>query len=187
MLQRKICLLGAPGVGKRSLLSTCAHTTFSANYVATIGAQISKRTVSVGEQSIEMMVWDIAYYEGFEKVAMNSLRGMSGYLLVADGTRPSTLERAGRIYEQVYSFEQPPPTEPNPSVPYVQFPYRKIPFLLLLSKSDLTDQWRFTDSDIQKLTSKGWPVLKSSAKDNWGVEEAFLTLGQKNIELYGRA
>jgi Ras-related protein Rab-7A len=71
MLHRKICLLGAPGVGKRSLLSTaCAQTAFSGNYVATIGAQIGKRRVSVGEQSVEMMVWDIADYEGFEKVEL---------------------------------------------------------------------------------------------------------------------
>jgi signal recognition particle receptor subunit beta len=109
-----------------------------------------------------------------------------GYLLVADGTRPSTLERAREIYEQLCSFEEPPPSveetagaEPQANKPYVQFPHREVPFILLLNKSDLVEQWRIDKSNLQMLANKGWPVQVVSAKENEGVEEAFLSLGRR--------
>lgn len=179
MIQIKICLLGARGAGKRTILSKFDQTPSAGNYRAAISVQIATKTIQVGEQSIKMVVWDVTDHEDFEQVAIEYLRGMSGYLLIADGTRPATLERARQIYEQIYSLEQAPPSEPNASVPYVQFPFRKIPFVLLLNKSDLIEEWKFKDSDLERLVSKGWPVLKSSAKENSGVEEAFLSIAQK--------
>ena len=70
--------------------------------------QISKKAVAVGDQSVMMAIWDVADLDKFDAMLMNYSRGMSGYLLVADGTRPSTLERAREIYEQLCSFEEPP-------------------------------------------------------------------------------
>src|SRR5271163_1107293 len=115
MQQRKVCLLGPRGVGKRTIMSTCEPSPSSSNYHATIGVEIAKKTVVAGAQSISMLVWDVADHEGFETTEMSYARGMSGYFLVADGTRPPTLERAYQIYENLYSFEQPPPAEPDPS------------------------------------------------------------------------
>jgi GTPase SAR1 family protein len=179
MLQRKVCLLGAQGVGKRTIMSRFESNSFRADYLTTIGVQIAKKEFFVGKQTITMMIWDVADHEGFETTEMSFARGMSGYFLVADGTRPPTLERAYQIYERLYSFEQPPPEVPDPNVPYIQFPFRKIPFVLLLNKSDLAEQWRFEDRFLDVLRGRGWPVLKSSAEENKGVEEAFLSLVQK--------
>src|SRR5271156_6421316 len=176
MQQIKVCLLGAPGVGKRTMMSKFGSSSFPADYLTTIGVQIARKEFFVGKQTITMMIWDVADHEGFETTELSYARGMSGYILVADGTRPPTLERAYQIYENLYSFEQPPPAEPDPSVPYIQFPFRRVPFVLLLNKSDLTDQWRFEDRFLDVLRSRGWPVMKSSAKENKGVEEAFLSL-----------
>jgi GTPase SAR1 family protein len=181
MQQRKVCLLGAPGVGKRTIMSRFEPNPYTADYLTTIGVQIAKRSVVIGTQTITMMIWDVADHEGFDTTEMSYARGMSGYFLVADGTRPPTLERAYQIYERLYSFEQSPPEEPDPNVPYIKFPFRKIPFVLLLNKSDLAEQWRFEDRFLDVLTGRGWPVLKSSAKENQGVEEAFLSLGQKML------
>jgi hypothetical protein len=135
-----------------------------------------------------MMVWDVADPNNFDAMLMSYSRGMSGYLLVADGTRPSTLERAREIYEQICSFEQPPPSvdeisgaERHANKPYVQFPYREVPFILLLNKSDLVEQWRIDKSNLEMLANKGWPVQVVSAKENKGVEEAFLCLGRRML------
>jgi GTPase SAR1 family protein len=182
MQQRKICLLGAQGVGKRTIMSRFESNSSPADYLTTIGVQIAKKPVVVGKQTITLIVWDVADHEGFETTEMSYARGMSGYLLVADGTRPPTLERAYQIYEALYSFEQPPPAEPDPNVPHIQFPFRKVPFVLLLNKSDLAEQWRFEDRFLDVLRGRGWPVLKSSAKENTGVEEAFLSLSQKMLD-----
>ena len=50
------------------------------------------------------------------------------------------------------------------------------PFLLLVNKDDLKDQWEITDEDIDRLREKGWHVLTTSAKSDHAVTEAFETL-----------
>jgi len=188
MVTRKVCIFGAYGVGKRSLTSRFRDNTEAERYRASIGVQISKKEVVVGNQSATMMVWSVTDLNHFEIGLMNYSRGMSGYLLVADGTRPSTLVRAREIYEQISSFEEQPPsvedtsdTEPQVNKAYVQFPYREVPFNLLLNKSDLVEQWRFEKSNLEMLANKGWPVSVVSAKENEGVDEAFLSLGRRML------
>ena len=173
-------------MGKRSLTSRFRDNTEEERYRAAIGVQICKKVVVVGDQSVTMAIWDVADLDNFDRGLMNYSRGMSGYLLVADGTRPSTLERAREIYEQLCSFEEPPQSvedtsdaETHLNKPYVQFPYREVPFILLLNKSDLVEQWRIEKSNLEMLANKGWPVSVVSAKENEGVEEAFLSLGRR--------
>jgi GTPase SAR1 family protein len=148
--------------------------------------QICRKEVAVGNQNVTMAIWDVADLEGSDAMLMNYSRGMSGYLLVADGTRPSTLERAREIYKQLCSFEEPAPSvdetedgQPRAKKLYVQFPYREVPFIFLLNKSDLVEQWRIDKSNLEMLANKGWPVQVVSAKENEGVEEAFLSLGRR--------
>jgi GTPase SAR1 family protein len=175
-------------VGKRTLTSRCQQDMYSDRYRATIGVQICRKEVAVGNQNVTMAIWDVADLEGSDAMLMNYSRGMSGYLLVADGTRPSTLERAREIYKQICSFEEPPPSveetsgvEPDTNKPYVQFSHREVPFIFLLNKSDLVEQWRIEKSNLEMLANKGWPVQLVSAKENEGVEEAFLSLGRRML------
>ncbi|MFY9732809.1 MAG: Rab family GTPase [Candidatus Acidiferrales bacterium] len=186
MVTKKVCIFGAHGVGKRSLTFRFRDNAEAERYRATIGVQICKRVVVVGNESVTMALWDVADLDPSDATLMNYSRGMSGYFLVADGTRPSTLERAREIYEQLCSFEESPPSveeiagaEPQANKPYVQFPYREVPFILLLNKSDEVEQWRIDRSNLEMLANKGWPVQVVSAKENEGVEEAFLSLGRR--------
>ena len=92
MIQKKICLLGGFGVGKTSLVSRFVHSIFSDKYLTTVGVKIDKKRVDLGSQQVDLVIWDIYGEDDFQKVRMSYLRGASGYLLVADGTRrsPST-------------------------------------------------------------------------------------------------
>jgi len=172
-------------VGKRSLTRRLRDDMEPDRLTASVGVQISKKEVFVANQNVTMMVWSVTDLDYRDAMLMNYSRGMSGYLLVADGTRPSTLERAREIYEQICSFEPPPSVEeisdaePHANKPYVQFPYREVPFILLLNKSDLVEQWRIEKSNLEMLANKGWPVSVVSAKENEGVEQAFLSLGRR--------
>jgi GTPase SAR1 family protein len=187
MVQKKVCIFGSHGVGKRTLTSRFRDNLGSERYLAATGVQICRKEVVVGNQSVTMMVWDVADHDDIGKAWINYLRGMSGYLLMADGTRPSTLERAREVYEQICSVEQARPGAEEArdaeadKKPYVQFPYREVPFILLLNKCDLVEQWMIEESNLQMLANKGWPVLVVSAKENRGVEEAFLSLGRKML------
>jgi len=87
-------------VGKRSLTCGLRDNRAAERHTASIGVQISKKEVFVANQNVTMMVWSVTDLDYRDAMLMNYSRGMSGYLLVADGTRPSTLERAREISPQ---------------------------------------------------------------------------------------
>ena len=60
MLQKKICLLGAFGVGKTSLTRRFVSSIFSDAYLTTVGVKIDKKTLDVGTTPVSLVIWDIA-------------------------------------------------------------------------------------------------------------------------------
>jgi hypothetical protein len=182
MLKKKVCMLGAHGVGKRSLTAGC-EAPFAGQYATSVSVRICNKTLEIDGRSLALLIWDIADGDRWDGVS-TQLRGMEGYLLVADGTRPDTVERARDIFEQIWSYEEPQPRGEKSATAEggdlrEQFPYRKIPFLLLLNKCDLAEEWKIEKSFLEILANKKWPVEVVSAKENKGVEEAFLNLGRR--------
>ncbi|MEY2562125.1 MAG: hypothetical protein QOH88_318 [Verrucomicrobiota bacterium] len=163
MIQKKICMIGSSGVGKTSLISKFVHSMFSDKYLTTVGVKIDKKTISVDGAEVMLMIWDLEGDDEYQRVQMSYLRGASGYLLVADGTRQITLDQAIEIQGRVTAAVGP------------------VPFLLALNKSDLASQWEIDDSRLDDLTARGWKTFKTSAKEGAGVEEAFVELGRQMI------
>lgn len=160
MIQKKICMIGASGVGKTSLVAKFVHSMFSDKYLTTVGVKIDKKTISVDGTEMMLMIWDLAGDDDYQRLQTSYLRGTSGYLLVADGTRLVTLDQVMEIQERVAAAVGP------------------VPFVLALNKADLTAQWEITDARLADLASRGWPTIKTSAKEGASVEEAFVQLGR---------
>ena len=164
MIQKKICLLGGFGVGKTSLVSRYVHSIFSDKYLTTVGVKIDKKSVTVDDTEVDLVIWDIYGQDDYQKVRMSYLRGASGYLLVADGTRRSTLDTALALHDSAQA------TVPNAS------------FTLVINKADLADQWEITDDILDVLVKRGWRVLKTSAKTGAEVEDGFASLARAMIQ-----
>ena len=160
MLQKKICMLGGFGVGKTSLVSRFVSSIFSDKYFTTVGVKIDKKSITVDGDEMTLVVWDIYGQDEFQTVRDSYLRGASGYLLVADGTRYATLETAATLQRQAEAA------------------VGRVPFLLLLNKSDLDREWQVDERALVKLVDRGWTVMKTSAKSGAGVEEAFAKLAR---------
>ena len=94
MIQKKICMLGSFGVGKTSLVSRFVYSLFSEQYLSTIGVKIDRKSVVVDDAEVNLLLWDLHGDDEFQRVRASYLRGMSGYLLVADGTRAESLHVA---------------------------------------------------------------------------------------------
>jgi len=161
MLHNKICMLGGSGVGKTSLVSRFVSSIFSDTYLTTVGVKIDKKQVSIEGGETTLMLWDIYGQDEFQTVRDSYLRGASGYLLVADGTRHATLETAETLQHRAESV------------------IGRVPFLLLLNKADLDREWQVDERALVKLVDQGWRVVKTSAKTGDGVEEAFTTLARE--------
>jgi small GTP-binding protein len=164
MIQKKICMLGAFAVGKTSLISRFVKSIFSEKYLTTVGVKIEKKLLTVGDQDVSLMLWDLAGEDDLLQVRMSYVRGSSGYFLVADGTRRNTLDTMMSLQQRVEES------------------IGQVPFIVLLNKVDLREQWEVDDAAINELTQKGWPVVLTSARTGVGVEDAFLVLTKRMLE-----
>ena len=164
MIQKKICLLGGFAVGKTSLVSRFVHSIFSDKYLTTVGVKIEKKSLTLDKRELDLVVWDIYGEDDFQKVRMSYLRGASGYLLVVDGTRKSTLDTALALHA---AAEQT---------------IGKVPCVLLINKADLASIWEIDQAAVTRLLQSGWRVMQTSAKSGEGVEEAFASLGRAMLD-----
>jgi small GTP-binding protein len=160
MLQKKICMLGSFSVGKTSLVRRFVESIFSDTYLTTVGVKIDKKVLRVGEQDVTLMLWDLYGEDEFQRLRMSYLRGASGFLFVADGTRRATLDKALAIKEEAEKALGP------------------ASFVVALNKCDLAEQWEVEAEKENDLVSRGWSVIRTSAKTGEGVELAFETLAK---------
>ncbi len=155
-------MLGAFAVGKTSLVARYVHSIFSEKYHTTVGVKIDKKVIEVGNQEVSLVLWDLYGEDQFQRVQSFYLRGSSGYLLVADGTRPETLEVAQSMQQRAQEVMGP------------------VPFILMLNKHDLP--WEVSEGQIGRLREMGWEIRYTSAKTGEGVEESFTALAQRMLE-----
>ena len=148
-------------MGKTSLVRRFVHSIFSEKYHVTIGVKIDKKSVIIGDQEIKLLLWDIAGEEESFTIPPSYLKGSDGFLLVIDGTRRATYDQALDIHERTKES------------------CGDIPFVAVLNKSDLIDDWKIDEEMLKDMQQKNWLLIKSSAKLGNGVEEAFSALAQK--------
>jgi len=156
MLKKKICMVGQFGVGKTSLVRRFVSSIFDDRYLTTVGVKIDRKDLNIDGKPLTMMVWDLAGEDDLAQLNVSHLRGASGYVLVADGCRAETLEKAAELQQRIDKMLGP------------------LPFVLVMNKADLRDQWAVQSKQIEKY---GWPTFETSAKDGRGVEEMFYKLG----------
>jgi len=157
-MKHKICLLGAASVGKTSLMRRYVRSMFDETYQTTVGVTIESKHLRYRGVDVELVIWDLSGEDEFQMVRVSYLEGASGYLLVLDGTRASTLATARALHTRV---EQA---------------IGALPFVLILNKADLTDRWELNLGLSDPLARAASRVVPTSAKTGAGVEVAFTTL-----------
>jgi small GTP-binding protein len=159
-MQRKICLLGAFAVGKSSLTERFVKSIFSERYHSTVGVRIEKRTVELGDRAMDLIIWDLAGEDELVVLRTAYLRGSSGCMLVADGTRPETLDTVIELQKRARAA------------------LGNVPFVLVVNKTDRVEDWAIEETQLNELERQGWPVLRTSAKTGEGVKDGFTRLAE---------
>jgi small GTP-binding protein len=166
VIARKICLIGDFGVGKTSLISRFVDRQFSDQYLSTVGVKISRKMVDVrtGETQtvLQLLIWDIEGSTKFKAIAPSYLQGAKGAIVIADVTRPETIEHLSEHIERFISL--------NPGSSLV----------VALNKSDLIDTEQL-DVLLQNERTSHPNVLSTyptSAKTGIHVDQLFQTLSQ---------
>lgn len=166
-LKLKICLLGATGVGKTSLVGRYVRRVFSEKYLTTVGVTIDKMLVRDREVEVELIIWDLSGDDEFQNVQLAYLRGAAGYLLVVDGTRRETLPTSLALHARAVQL------------------IGTIPFMLVFNKADEAVRWEIGKledgvpgvahalGDLCDLEVERSTIALTSAKTGAGVEDAF--------------
>jgi small GTP-binding protein len=158
-------MLGSFSVGKTALVRQYVNSIFSDTYLSTVGVKISKKTVTVNEQELNLLLWDMEGQDNYSLVNMSYLRGAHGLLFVVDGTRGETLTVALKL-----------------RVESMKILGSGIPSLFIINKTDLEPDWEITEKILVSLASKGVTFFKTSAKTGLNVEKIFLTLAESMVE-----
>ena len=157
-------MLGAFAVGKTSLVARYVKSIFSDKYLTTVGVKIDKKTVNVNSQEVNLILWDLAGEDEFVQLQTSYLKGSSGYILVADGTRSDTLLKAFTLQRKAEEA------------------VGKVPFALVINKVDLQSQWEIDETSIRGPREQGWIVYYTSARSGENVEETFRILATRMIQ-----
>jgi len=156
MLKKKICMVGDFAVGKTSLTQKFVNNVFSDKYLTTIGVKIDTAEIN----DTKLIIWDVAGRDSLSPINANYLVGASGVVLVADGTRPHTIENLSDIWLTVKDCTG------------------DVPVVVAVNKSDVKE-YAVSDEMVEQFRSLGWDVYFTSAKEGNNVPDMFAQLVDK--------
>ncbi|MGQ0457113.1 MAG: Rab family GTPase [Hyphomicrobium sp.] len=157
MIARKLMLLGEIGVGKSSLVRRLVLDKFEFDYKPTIGVDVYRYEVpqSSIRPAMSLILWDTDGNFGEALFKHIYMKEASGALVVADLSRPPTLDALRKLGE---GFNE-------------MFPGRHVGYVL--NKSDL-----LTNAEAAPLppflSTRSECVIKTSAKTGSHVQNAFI-------------
>ncbi|RNF05896.1 Rab7 GTP binding protein [Trypanosoma rangeli] len=176
----KIIILGDSGVGKTSLMHQYVNKKFDSRYKATIGADFLTKDLELNGQVVTLQIWDTAGQERFQSLGSAFYRGADACILVFDVTQQESFSHIGAWLEE-FNIQA-----------------GKRDSVLIGNKTDLADR-----RQVASKTAQAWCAAQSgdaavaaadgsntnsgpegccmryfetSAKENTGVEEAFLAI-----------
>lgn len=164
IIKKKVCLVGDFSVGKTSLAQQYINQVFSDKYLTTIGVKIDTKLVRINDESeCKLLVWDVAGRDTLTPFQTSYLTGSSGFILVVDGTRKESIDSAKFLVDSA------------------QEKLKGVPFVVLVNKSDMVDDWVFCNKNATVFDEYGWEWTTSSAKTGKNVEYAFSRIVEKML------
>ncbi len=160
----KICLLGELKVGKTTLVYRYIENKFRTDFRSTLGVNLLKKTVKIGDSTISTQIWDLGGQEPFKKLRKLYLEGAEGALLLFDVTNQQSFIKLG---EWISSFREV---------------HGNKPVVLIGNKIDLKENIIIDQSQAERYASENnMSLVLTSAKTGENVEKAFVDLLKRII------
>lgn len=160
----KICLLGEAKVGKTTLVYRYIENKFRTDFRSTLGVNLLKKIVKIGDSTISTQIWDLGGQEPFKKLRKLYLEGAEGALLLFDVTNQQSFIKLG---EWISSFREV---------------HGNKPVVLIGNKIDLKENVIIDQSQAERYASENnMSLVLTSAKTGENVEKAFVDLLKRII------
>ena len=160
MISKKVILTGSFGVGKTSLFNRFIYQQFSDKYMTTIGVKVNKKDITVDDEVVSMLLWDIAGEISQDKVPASYFLGASGIIYIIDLSRPTTFDNI--IADIQYLNDLLPESS----------------LMIIANKVDLVTEEQL--KNIKQNIIHKWDFT-TSAKTGENVEDMFYGLAKKLI------
>ena len=163
----KLVVLGDSGVGKTTIVHQFTEGEFRADFKATIGVDFSSKTIEIGEDSVDLNIWDTAGEERFHSVGVAFYRGVEAVILVYDITQKETLDHLQKWKEELYINSGIPTSE-------------EIPMIIFGNKADLEDQRQVSREAAEGYASSNMlDYIETSAFSGQNIGDVFDRVAHK--------
>ena len=163
----KVVILGEPGVGKTSIISRYITNQFFPVVISTTGASYSTKLLKIDNDKIKFQIWDTAGQERFRSLAKIFYQNAVAVILVYDITIRDTFEQLKEYWIKEIKENAPP----------------DIILALAANKSDKYKDEQVDINEGKELARQLNAIFKStSALSSKGIDELFLTIGQKFLD-----
>ncbi len=154
----KLLVLGAPAVGKTSLIRRFTTGKFSETYSKTLGADFLIKFIDYPDKNMRVLlqIWDLAGDARFRFIRRDYYQEAQGALLVYDITRPNTYDEIKETHQNLLNY------------------CGKVPCIVIGNKVDLTEDRKLSSDDGNKLSTElKFEFYETSAKSAENVEKVF--------------
>ncbi|KAK6043313.1 Ras family protein [Cooperia oncophora] len=157
----KILIIGDPGTGKTSIIRRFVHDVFTANYKATIGVDFAMKKMTLDDDvQAYLQIWDISGQDRYGVMTRVYYKDANAAIIVMDATNNQTKEGACRWKADL--DQKLILTDGN-----------HIPSVLVVNKCDLENDVSEEDLMTMKSNNGFVEVMRASAKEDFGIQEAF--------------
>ncbi len=156
--------MGDYGVGKSTSIHRFVENKFRADYVPTLGVQVTKKTIEISGDTVDLLIWDLAGQDRYATVRQRFYSNTEGILMLYDLTRMSSLQNIKKWHIEVFKF------------------IKQIPIILIGNKMDLIEKKEVKNDDVKRFLEENninvTFKMKTSAKDGVNTEKAFIFLAR---------
>ncbi|MEM2143102.1 MAG: Rab family GTPase [Candidatus Thorarchaeota archaeon] len=161
----KIVTVGAPAVGKTSLILRYTTGRFREYYAPTLGADFAVKALKVDDDTVRLQIWDLGSQDFLGRVRAQYYLGSRAAIFVYDMTRRETLEQL-RLWKQE-----------------VERHAGRVHSVVIGNKSDLASQREVSREVGEELAHEfEADYLEVSVKLNENVDEVFKRVSEQLLE-----